>query len=262
MRLLLPQPPVAGVRDVTAVDADELSALYAYPADLGDGQPWLRANFVASLDGAATGPDGRSGSINTEADREVFGLLRALADVVVVGAGTARVEGYRPVSVRTRWRAGRADRGQRPQPALAVVTRVADIPALLQEPREGAGPVLLITCTDAPPESLAKARELLGERAVIACGAGTVNLPAAVAELSARGLERILCEGGPHLMHDLTAAGCVDELCLTLAPQMVAGEHGRIAAGASVRADLVPRLLLESDGTLLGRWVRPDALTR
>ena len=57
-------------------------------------------------------------------------------------------------------------------------------------------------------------------------------------------------------MRDLTASGCVDELCLTIAPTLVAGEHPRITAGPPVTANLLPRLLIESQGTLLGRWVR------
>ena len=66
-----------------------LTHLYRYP-----GRPWLRANMISSLDGAATGPDGLTGSINGPADLRVFTTLRALADVVVVGAGTVRAEGY------------------------------------------------------------------------------------------------------------------------------------------------------------------------
>ena len=58
-------------------------------------------------------------------------------------------------------------------------------------------------------------------------------------------------------MRDLTASGRLDELCLTLAPLLVAGDRTRIAAGASVTANLLPRLLIESRGTLLGRWARP-----
>jgi len=58
-------------------------------------------------------------------------------------------------------------------------------------------------------------------------------------------------------MRDLTAAGRLDELCLTLAPTLVAGDHTRITAGASVTSNLLPRLLIESQGTILGRWSRP-----
>ena len=110
MHLLLPSP--AERPWAAGLDDDALAALYGYPHGVAAERPWVRANFVSTLDGAATGPDGRSGSINTGADREVFALLRALADVVVVGAGTARAEGYRRVVTRTKWRDRRAAAGR------------------------------------------------------------------------------------------------------------------------------------------------------
>ena len=136
MHLLLPAPvgPAAGDR----LDDDALARLYAYPAPDG-AQAWVRVNFVSTLDGAATGADGRSGSINTGADREVFALLRALADVVVIGAGTARAEGYRRAVTRTKWRARRQAAGQQPHPAVAVVSRSAQVPPLLAEQRADSG---------------------------------------------------------------------------------------------------------------------------
>ena len=92
---------------------------------------------------------------------------------------------------------------------------------------------------------------------MIVNGDASVDLASALDALAARGLPRILCEGGPHLLRDLTASGRLDELCLTLAPTLVAGDHPRITAGASVTANLMPRLLIESQGTILGRWSRP-----
>ena len=71
---------------------EQLDELYAVPS-----RPWLRVNMVNTVDGAATGPDGRSAGINNAADKRVFESLRRLCDVVVVGAGTAREEGYREI---------------------------------------------------------------------------------------------------------------------------------------------------------------------
>jgi riboflavin biosynthesis pyrimidine reductase len=140
---------------------------------------------------------------------------------------------------------------------MAIVSRSGDIPPLLQEAREDAGDVLLLTCHRAGKETIDLAREALGEDQVIVEGQESVDLAAAVDVLALRGMRRILCEGGPHLMRDLTASGRLDELCLTLAPTVVAGSHTRITAGDPVIADFVPRLLIESQGTILGRWARP-----
>ena len=234
------------------MDPGALALAYAYPK-LSESQTWVRANFVSTLDGAATGDDGRSGSINTGADRDVFGLLRALCDVILIGAGTARIEGYRRATVRAPWaeqREGRSD-----HPTMAIVSRSGDIPPRLSQARDDSGEVLLITCKRAGAEAIDLAQGTLGEEHVIVKGEENVDLAAAVDALAVRGLRRILCEGGPHLMRDLTASGRLDELCLTLAPTLVAGDRTRITAGASVTANLLPRLLIESQGTLLGRWV-------
>ena len=236
------------------MDPEALALAYAYP-ELSGAQPWVRANFISTLDGAATGDDGRSGSINTGADRDVFGLLRALSDVILVGAGTARIEGYRRTTVRAPWLEQRE--GRPTHPTMAVVSRSGDIPPRLSRARADSGEVLLITCKGAGAEAIDLARGTLGKDQVIVAGDASVDLAAAVDALAVRGLCRILCEGGPHLMRDLTASGRLDELCLTLAPTLVAGDRPRITAGASVAANLLPRLLIESEGTILGRWTRP-----
>ncbi len=194
--------------------------------------PWLRVNFVSTLDGAAQGSDGLSGGINNPADKRVFDALRSRADAVLVGAGTARAEGYGPADV-----------------PLVVVTRTGEVPPTLHG--AGAGRVLLATVADAP--GLAVARDSLGAD-VLVCGQGQVDLPALVAELAARGYAEVLCEGGPTLFADLLAAGLVDEVCLSVVPRLLAGQGKRIAVGAAVDVELEPERLLEQDGTLLGRW--------
>ncbi|WP_369639949.1 dihydrofolate reductase family protein, partial [Nocardia sp. JMUB6875] len=76
---------------LTDLTRDELVELYAYPVE--PSVPYVRVNFVTSIDGAVT-VDGRSGGLGTPADKTVFALLRDLADVVLIGAGTARAENY------------------------------------------------------------------------------------------------------------------------------------------------------------------------
>ncbi|HEX2174891.1 MAG TPA: pyrimidine reductase family protein [Nocardioidaceae bacterium] len=257
MRLLLNDldvTPAAGA-DVT-LDQAAIARLYAYPKEQ-DRPAWVRANFVSTLDGAATGEDSKAGSINTRADREVFALMRAHADVILVGAGTARAESYRRPTAAERWRRLGLRAERPPHPALAVVSRSADVPPLLAKHHEDTGEVILVTCTEAGQEAISLARETLGDDHVVVLGGSSVDLATAVGELAQRGLGRVLCEGGPHLLHDVIAAGCLDELCLTLSPKVIAGEHLRILAGDPVDGDFVPRVLIESEGTLLGRWLRP-----
>jgi len=219
---------VVRLRVLVGPDTDDLSQLYAAPAD-----PWLRVNMVSTVDGAASGEDGRSGSINNAADKVVYDHLRAGADAIVVGAGTARAEGYAPVDRPT-----------------VVVSRRADVPERL---RGGApGSVLLATCASA--EQLARARQLLGADHVLVLGDDAVDLLALKQRLAERGLTQLLAEGGPHLLRDLVAAGAADELCATIVPRLVAGEHPRITAGPPVDVPLRLLTLIEGDGTLLARW--------
>jgi riboflavin biosynthesis pyrimidine reductase len=206
---------------------DDLRRLYAAPRP-----DWLRVNMVSTVDGAGTGPDGLTGSVNNAADHRVFHALRALADAVVVGAGTARAEGYRPSALPT-----------------VVVSRRGQVPPRLQE--GGPGSVLLVTCTTG---AIQAAREQLGTEAVLVLGHDSVDLGALRPALAERGLRRLLSEGGPHLLRDLVAAGAVDELCTTVVPRLLAGEGPRIATGQGVDVGLDLRLLLEDQGTLLARW--------
>ena len=119
---------------------EALSVAYAYPS-LSGSLTWVRANMVSTLDGAATGDDGRSSDINTGADRDVFALLRALTDVILVGAGTARVEGYRRAVIRAPWLSLRDARPA--HPTTAIATRSGAVPPLLSPPpaRSRAGPL-------------------------------------------------------------------------------------------------------------------------
>ncbi len=242
------------MEDLDTIEDEDLAELYAYPADLD--RPWVRMNFVSTLDGASAGPDGRSGSINNPADMRVFGLLRALSDVVLVGGGTARAEGYRPVTARPAWQALRTAQGLVPAPTLAVVTASLDLPASLLDGATGSGPVVVLTTTGADPARLAQARAQLGDDSVLQAGDREVDLAAAVELLGERGMLRVLCEGGPRLFGDLAAAGRVDELCLTLSPRLVGGPASRIVSGSPVDVPLRLGHVVESAGVLLTRWLR------
>jgi riboflavin biosynthesis pyrimidine reductase len=90
---------------------------------------------------------------------------------------------------------------------------------------------------------------------VVVAGEGAVDIGAALDVLAARGLVRVLCEGGPRLLADIAAAGRLDELCLTLAPRLVGGGAKRITRGALVDESYELGHLLEQDSTLFARYL-------
>ncbi|MDQ1035555.1 riboflavin biosynthesis pyrimidine reductase [Streptomyces sp. V3I8] len=239
---------------------DELAEAYAYPSHIpgspGAGEPWLRANMVSTLDGAAQ-HDGRSQPLSCAADMRIFGTLRGLADVVLVGAETVRQEGYRPARAREDFAARRRAAGQGPAPAVAVVSAGLGLDFSLPLFTSPLVPTLVLTGAAAAPERIAAA-EKAGARVVIA-GEGTGVDPArAVGALAALGMRRILTEGGPRLLGQLVAAGVLDELCLTVSPMLTAGSAQRIAGGPAVEVPSRFELtsLLEEAGFLFGRYRR------
>jgi 5-amino-6-(5-phosphoribosylamino)uracil reductase len=231
-------------------DAEEaLAALYAHPPG------WVRANFVATLDGALRGADGRSGSINNAADFRAFVTMRSVADVVLAGAGTVRTEQYGMPKVRGAFTSRRARQGQPPAPELAVVTRTGRLP-LDQGLFDGDRRALVVTCEAAGAETLTRLRGLAGPDGVIVAGAQQVDMAAALDALAERGLTRVLCEGGALLLGSVVEAGRLDELCLTWSPRMVGGNSPRILDSPPVDVPMDLVHLLHSGSTLIGRWVR------
>jgi riboflavin biosynthesis pyrimidine reductase len=248
MRQLLPPPPAGQVPD--------LAGLYAYPS----GQ-WLRANMVASADGAAT-LGGVSAGLSSQADRDVFMLLRALADVVIVGAGTARAEGYGPARVREQWRGLRA--GRPPTPPIAVITASCGLDPGSRLIAEAPPHARTIVITTAQAHAGRRA-ELEQHADVVVAGDETVDLKAAAGALADRGHRRMLTEGGPHLLAQLIEAGLLDELCLTIGPLMAGPGAPRVVAGALPAPEPLPLTLahvLEDDSFLLCRYTRKDHLSR
>ena len=247
MRLQAVFPPSLSAGGTGELDDEALAAVY----DSGR-SPWLRVNFVSSLDGAAT-RDGRSGTLSDAADRLVFDVLRRLCDVVLVGAGTVRAEGYGGMRVDDASAAWRRTHGLADQPRLAIVTNRlaldADDPVFTEAVRRP----LIITSAAAAEEAGARFEPVAD---VVACGAESVDSGAIPRALAALDLPRIHCEGGPTLFAALAASDAVDELCLTLSPLLVGGHGPRITGGA---ADLTTRMRLDSvlagGDTLLLRYL-------
>jgi len=218
------------------------------------GAPWLRVNFVSSLDGAAT-HNGVSGDLGSDADLRVFDLLRRLADVVLVGAGTVRAEGYGPMVLddeAARWRASRA---LPPQPAFAIASGLLGLDPASTAFTEAPVRPIVVTTSGSPEDRRAALAEVAD---VIVAGDDAIDPDAMLAEFALRGLRQVHCEGGPTFFGSLLAADRVDELCLTLSPRLEAGDARRIARGElpEVRELALAHVLVAEDGTLLLRYTR------
>ena len=238
------------------LDDDQLLEAYAWDTvpDTGS-RPCFRFNFITSADGAVSF-NGRSGELGNDADRRVFGLLRSTADLILVGAGTVRAEGYAGELLSAQAQSWRTRHGLGAHPGIAVVSASLDL-----DPDSGffsEAPVRPVVLTAAAaPGSRRAALEKVAD--VLVAGARTVDPVQAAAALDRSGHSRVLCEGGPQLFGSFQAAGLVDELCLTLAPVFAAGTAGRISAGTPLAQLSRLRLqhVLRSGDTLLLRYRTP-----
>jgi riboflavin biosynthesis pyrimidine reductase len=192
-----------------------------------DGRPWLGVCMVASIDGS-TVVDSNSRSLSSKTDQEVLLTLRDIADVLIVGAATVRIEGYGPPRKR----------GQR----VGVVSRRGDVDSSTPLFTSGAG--FLILPEDAPPTSIDSVR----------AGKCNVDFAGALAQLDANFVQ---AEGGALLNGALSAADVIDELNLTISPQLAGGDGPRVTSG-SAQLSRKMRLahVLEQDGFLFTRYLR------
>jgi riboflavin biosynthesis pyrimidine reductase len=241
---------------VSGDDLDDaaLAALYAFPSGAG----WVRANMVASADGAAEA-SGKSGGLSSAGDRRLFAVLRGLADVILAGAGTVRAESYQPVRPREVWSSLRAGRAATPPIAVVSARLGIDPSSSLITSAPADARTIVITC-DQSPAAQRSALTAAGADVIVA-GSSSVDLKVALEALCSRGLSHVSCEGGPHLLGDLGAAGLLDELCLTVGPLLTGPGAGRVTAGDPWPATSPHRMrlahVLEEDGFLFTRYTRP-----
>lgn len=196
------------------------------------GRPWVTVLMVSSADGAIQ-VDGRSGGLGNDGDRAVYRAVRRTGDAVLVGAATARAERYKPLAAPRR---------------LFVVTGSGDVgsPELVAAP----------TTTLVMPSSVEPPALPAGGATVLHAGVARVDVAAALASMD--GVDHVVCEGGPTLNGQVLAAGCADEVCLTLAPRFVAGGSGRLAHGEPAAADgwELAHVLADDEGFLFLRYLR------
>ncbi|KDA04848.1 hypothetical protein DC31_04860 [Microbacterium sp. CH12i] len=235
-------------RPADHIDDDSILDTYRFPDP-----SWLRMNFVSSIDGAAT-RSGRSGSLGGDADRRVFELLRRQADVILVGAGTVRAEGYGSMRLQddaVRWR---MERGVPEHPSFALVSGTLDLDPSSAVFTDAPSRPIVYTLGTAP-ESRRDALRPVAD--VVDAGADTLDPLKLREDLVARGLRHVHSEGGPSLFGAFIAAGAVDELCLTLASTLDAGDAGRISLSAhAAPTDMRLAAVLHAEEELFLRYVR------
>lgn len=200
---------------------------------------WLRLNLITALGGQITGPSGGSGDLTGGIDRRLLRVLRAAADVVLVGAASVRAEGYAlPRLV-----------------PLAVATTSGDLgghrlPADIQPGR------LLVVC---PTSARGRVEAQLGDRAVVLPlpHRSDGNATAIVTALRSAGYGRIVCEGGGRLASRLVAEGLVDEFDQTIAPALVSPGAPLMAGAVPLTHARLIGLLLDGTDRLYARWALP-----
>ncbi len=260
------EPPPAGTSARGGRLPSDLAARFG--ADLliplRPDHPTIVANFVSTLDGVvaldragATG--GREISGGFEPDRFVMGLLRATADAVLIGAGTlraSRTHAWTPGHVHppssTAYASLRRDLGLAPAPTTVLVTGSGDLDPDHPGLADSGVPVVIATTNRGARSLRELARRDHVEVSVLA-GDGRIPVGGLLDLVRDRGFELVLSEAGPTLFGELLAARAIDELHLTLAPQ-IAG-----------RATLSPRLGLVEGvgfGPAIAPWGRLRSVMR
>ncbi len=237
---------MTGLETAHVADSGELREFYR------DAPGGVRANMIFSADGGAAF-GGRAGPLSCPADQQLLRELRGYADVVLVGAGTARAESYGPVRLSDVQLAERRAEGLPDRPPIAVVSQTGRLPESMFRDTTNE-PILITSAVGARqhrPDSRCR---------VLVAGQDSVDIPAALAALAELGLRRVLCEGGPTLLHGIVEADLLTEICVTLAPRLAGSQPVGSAAASRLAAPtgLHLRHALVHDGYLFTRYVRPD----
>lgn len=239
-----------------ALTDTDLLRLYAYPDQVspGPGLPYVRFNFVTSADGSATS-NGLSAGLGNDGDKRIFHLLRRLPDIILVGAGTIRSEGYEGSLVDEEGWAWRTAHRLPEHPALGIISGSLNL-----DPGSGLftkSPVrpVIFTSNSAPARQLSALSRVAD---VVVCGADAVEPASLLKALADRSLPRVLCEGGPAVLGALTASDAIDDLCLSISPLLAGGEGPWISAGQAPAYPVALSLasLLTEESALYIRYVK------
>lgn len=228
---------------------DPVRLQMGYPRERSDG-PWVMANFVSTIDGAAV-VEGGSSAINDADDKAMFHAIRTVPDFILVGAQTVRAENYGPIDLDEDRRRIRREAGLDECPHLVVVSRSLDLEPDMRVFSNPKRRVTILTIEDAPADRVDALSEVADVVRLQATGPDDLLHYMRMARV-------VLCEGGPSLMGQLVASRLVDEISLTISPLLAAGASVRIAHGLTANPPLEMRLdrLHHGDRALFLRYVR------
>ncbi|WP_063057271.1 pyrimidine reductase family protein [Nocardia salmonicida] len=229
---------------------DELIQLYQGPRS----GPWVRANFVQSVDGAIALGETSSG-LTTPLDQRILKLLRLLSDVVLVGASTIRAEDYIGVRFSDAGVARRRAWGMTDAPPLAVVSGRADLDPNSRLLTDTLVPPIILTTRSA--SAAAKSNLKAAGATVLELGDTSIESGAIIEALADLGLRQIICEGGPTLAGQLATDHVLDELCLTTVPIILGGPAGRVMHGRLTSLPVqCQHIIVDQDGAQIARWIK------
>jgi riboflavin-specific deaminase-like protein len=235
-------------------------------------RPYVLLSCAMSIDGCLDAPGPQRLILSGDADLDRVDEERAAADAIMVGAATIRRDNPRLLIRSAARRAARIARDLPEHPARVTLTGSGDLdPGARFFAPAGAGAVVYCAAPEAP-----KLQSRLNELAQVIAVPPPVGLGAILADLSRRGVRRLLVEGGARLGRELLAAGLVDELALAIAPFFVgaaaaprfagpaAYPHGsarpmHLAEVRQLDEIVLLRYLLGGDGQTRGEtWARRD----
>ena len=212
-------------------DRERLLELYRPPA-----AEWLRLNLITSVTGAASGSDGTSETLTNAADRRILGVIRELADVVLIGAQSVRAEGY-----------------QQPRRSrIAIVTATGNLDGNRLERTDGPAPIVIC-----PASAVDRVRSTIADPEVLVVddADGSIAPVTIVDALHGLGLRSIVCEGGPGLAAQLVDAGLVQEFCLATSPRIGGAPFPVLGSSPIGERDAqLTALLRDETSGLYARW--------
>lgn len=232
--------------------SDEVLDLYPWPEE----GRWVRAMMVTTLDGAAAGPDGLSGSISSSVDKDVFNAVRRLADAVLVGAGTVRAEQYGAMKAKDEDAERRAAGHQLPAPVLVIVSGSLDLDWSAPLFAESTVRPIVVTGNGADPDRSEVARQ---HCELVSLPEEKPTAARIIEMLEERGLRRIVCEGGPTLLQGVAAAGLLDEADITVSPLFAGTADTPRTPGLEQLVGFEVRHVLHGESFLMARYVRAGA---